>query len=425
MKKIYQNNVIIFISDLDFSVTGNQTLLNVILGTLKNGFDVKLITSSPISKESNDKIKIVKEKYPVFEVIRFKPLFRRINRYLPNFNRSNFKKNTHENKEIGYVPFTYYPSLSFLSFFFGGFLTVFNYCNKTKPAYICGYEPRGVLLGSLMSKIFSTKFYTRYQGIILYQELNNPIRMLLKYPFYYLCLKLNSDLIYMGNDGTRGDEVLKWFGVDMNKVRFRINGIDNNISYNKNENTSLLSNFGLDSGSKFILITSRLQLWKRVDRIIHAMPDILISFPDIKLVIVGGGDDELRLKTIVNNLKINNNVIFTGPLNHDDVDKFMNLAIIFVSCYDHSNLCNPVLEALRCGLPVVSINDGSTRSILIDQFNSILISQEDVVKNLTNAIIELLSDDQFRLTLSDNAIEFSKSNILTWEHRMELEHGEL
>lgn len=422
-----KNNTIVFISDLDLSVTGNQTLMNVILGTLKNGFDVKLITSSPYSKDSEDKIESVSNIYPSFQVIRFVPLFRRFNKFYSIFNRkiSISNKIVTINKEVGYVPFTYYPSVSFLSFFFGGFVTLIRFCLKNKPIYICGYEPRGVLLGSIISKVLKIKFYTRYQGIILYQELKNPIRMFFKYPFYWLCLKLHADLIYMGNDGTKGDEVLKWFGVDMNRVRFRINGIDSNINYYNTDRSDFLVNYGLNPNSKFILVTSRLQLWKRVDRIISALPEILNLFPFIKLVVIGGGDDELRLKSLVNSLKIEDNVIFTGPLDHNEVDKFMNLAELFISCYDHSNLCNPVLEALKCGLPVVSINDGSTKSILINRFNSILIPNEEIIKNLSDAIIEILSDENLRLSLSKNALEFANINILSWEDRMELERGEL
>lgn len=434
-RSFFSNKVILFISDLDFAKTGNQILLNTVLGNIRNDFKVILLTSSPkvenvfegieFPEEYRDRI-IIKRFCPLFRFSRkmsvaiFKKFIKIIkNPFSPAYK---LKKITQKNKES---PFTHYPTLSFISFFLGGFLQSIILTAKYKPKIICGYEPRGIILGWVISRLFSVKFISRYQGTLLYPEMKNKYKAFLKFPCYIISMILPSDLSIMENDGTRGKEVLLKLGVPENKIKFRIDGIYKNIFIPDYDREYLIKNYNLKKDTKIILTVSRLVLWKRVDRAIFAMKEISKKIPESVLIIVGGGDQEENLKELSKNLELDNKIIITGPIKYDKIKYFINSCDVFFSLYDYSNLCNPVLEALKCGRCIISINDGSTKDILIHNYNSILIEKEDLENKLPVETIKILENDEARRKIMDNTKTFAEKKLLSWPERIDLEIAEI
>ena len=108
-----------------------------------------------------------------------------------------------------------------------------------------------------------------------------------------------------------------------------------------------------------------------------------------------------------------------------EVKYFMNGSDIFLSLYDHSNLCNPILEALVCGKCIVTIDDGSTRGILRDGYNAVLVKKEDLEKRLPKIIVSLLSDEKRRNQIRENARKYAETHLYTWDERMMMEIKEV
>ncbi|MBI96631.1 hypothetical protein CL656_05745 [bacterium] len=427
--------IILFTSDLDFSVTGNQTLINVIIGTVRNGYKVHILTSSPKPEDSissnwlpND----VKDKITIYRFNTFIRLFNKLSHFklLKAINVFNRVKRRNNNSiklsyESNYTPFSYYPTISFLSFTIGGIIPLIKLCLKNKYCKICGYEPRGILLGYLGSKLFRIDLYKRLQGTILFPELKNTYRLYFRYFFYYLTIKIGSSMTYMGDDGTFGNKVLEWAGVDKSKFKFRRNGYDNKI-LNTNSLTDFeLKQYGIDSTDIILLSISRLEYWKRVDRILYSFASAQKVCSNLKYVIVGGGEDLYRLKSLVSLLDINEKVIFTGRKSHNLVSSFLKRCDIFASCYEHSNMCNPIMEASLLGKPIVSINDNTTKDILIHEYNALLADKNNIIGDLTSFIIRLTQDKDLRKKLSNNTLVNSSKELMTWEDRMKLEKNEI
>lgn len=107
------------------------------------------------------------------------------------------------------------------------------------------------------------------------------------------------------------------------------------------------------------------------------------------------------------------NILFKGALPHDEVPIYLNAADVFVLPTLHEGCCNAVVEAMACGLPVVSSNLPFNWDVL-DDTNSILIDP-----NKTNEIagaIRILRDDfEKRVTLAEGALK--KSESLTIDQR--------
>lgn len=72
----------------------------------------------------------------------------------------------------------------------------------------------------------------------------------------------------------------------------------------------------------------------------------------VRLVIVGEGPDRINLETKIRDLQLDGTVELAGF--HSDPNIFLKRAQLFVSSSRHEGLGNAIIEALACGVPVVS-----------------------------------------------------------------------
>ncbi len=94
-------------------------------------------------------------------------------------------------------------------------------------------------------------------------------------------------------------------------------------------------------------------------------------------------------------------VLFEGKLPHCDIPKYLNAADVFVLPTLREGCCNAVVEALSCGLPVISSNLPFNWNILNEK-NSILVDPMDI-DGLASAISEM-SDPVKRKEYGENAL---------------------
>lgn len=96
-------------------------------------------------------------------------------------------------------------------------------------------------------------------------------------------------------------------------------------------------------------------------------------------------------------------IIFRGTAKHDDIPLLLNCADIFVLPTQKEGCCNSIVEALACGLPVVS-SDGSFNDDILDAENSIRIDVDDV-DAIAEAISNLKNNIELRRSMSKISIE--------------------
>lgn len=283
-----------------------------------------------------------------------------------------------------------------------------------------GYDTLGVPCIYLLGKLFRRPVISRFQGTTIgYFRRKRFWR--LKFWDQILALKTPSDLLIMTNDGQEEDKLLKSLGVDMSRVKFWRNGINKNFSLPPGFNAvGFKRKLGLKQENRVILTASRLHKWKRIDRAIKAMPVIIQREPGARLLVIGEGEEQTRLKALAANLKLEDKVIFLGSRPQNEVSQYMAVADVFVSCNDSANVGNPLLEAMVAGCCIVTLNNGSTGELIKDNITGRLIDL-DQVSTMGDTIAELLADENKRLLLGANARAFAQANFWTWRERMDAE----
>jgi len=427
-----QMKSILIISQLDMQKAGNQLLFRTIQGYRKAEYKVIFLTSNPASDPNRANYgELFGPLMDNIFVYRFSPLFRPLAKLLVRLKKNLFISHLIPQKTAladvaDTVPFgsngrdLVLDLLSWISFILGGTLKALWLAEHYKVRVIYGYEIFGAPVASIVTRLLRIPFVTKFQGTVAFPELERGGAWS-RIPHHLLALKIPADQVVMENDGTRGKEVLLRLGVPKEKILFWVDGVKKEMYIPQFKKRLLLDKRGLNDDAKIILVASKLKKWKRVDRAIKAMPQAIREIHEAFLVVVGDGEERNNLENLARTLGVDRHVIFVGPIPHDEVKYFLNGCDLFLSLYDHSNLCNPVLEALTCGKCIVTIDDGSTKDLLTDGYNGLFIPKGNLKLELPGAIISLLLNDERRLKIAANAREYAKKHLLSWEERMALE----
>lgn len=101
------------------------------------------------------------------------------------------------------------------------------------------------------------------------------------------------------------------------------------------------------------------------------MPQVIEKFPNVKLVIAGDGPDVNVLKEQVERLTLEDYVLFTGPVEHEDVGNYYRMADLFVSASDTETQGLTYIEAMASGTPSIVYDTEYTKNI----FNNKILGQ--------------------------------------------------
>ena len=138
-------------------------------------------------------------------------------------------------------------------------------------------------------------------------------------------------------------------------------------------------------GKHVLWMISRLAGWKRVDRGIACLANLVQRYGrrDVALLIAGEGGKRSELEAMACRLGVEPFVRFLGAVPHSEVYKYYTIADVFLSLYDVSNLGNPLIEAMYFGKPIVTIDDGSTAALLVNQENAILVDPRRITEDFS------------------------------------------
>ena len=175
------------------------------------------------------------------------------------------------------------------------------------------------------------------------------------------------------------------------------------LIYNKIDTERFSNVQKIDSLPKPLLLTvGNLIKEKNHECVIKAIKNL-----DINCLIIGKGDDKKRLEKIISENHLDKKIQFLESIPHTEIHNYFKSATIFALAYDPEleGLPMPVLEALSAGIPTVipfpkkGFSDGLENSVLFVDRN---------IQGFHNGIKKILTDDKFRLNLSESATEKSK-----------------
>lgn len=285
----------------------------------------------------------------------------------------------------------------------------------------CEYAaPAGYLIGLL----WRIPNVTRLYGTFLADLMRKPL-VGLRYPIAAGGFLVPHHLLICANDGTRGDEVARRLGLDLGRFRFWQDGADRSPAAAAGGREEILARApaGLRADHTWVLSCSRLSYWKRVDRILRAIAIARQRGCPCQALIAGDGPEKQRLLGLAAQWRLDGGVVWLGPVPHEEIWHLMHAADIFIIANDVTNRCNPLFEAIRAGLPVVSVRDPSTADLLVHGENA-LLAQPDDGTELGECLVRLCEDPLLAAQMRQ-AQRSREALLWTWQERMDVESGEL
>lgn len=103
-----------------------------------------------------------------------------------------------------------------------------------------------------------------------------------------------------------------------------------------------------------------------IDVLIKSFAVLKSKFPlkSLKLLIIGVGSQEAELKKMVSDLKIKEDVVFTGRISFSEVSNYFNMLDVLVNISDYESFGVSVIEAMACEKPVIVTNTGGLKEII-------------------------------------------------------------
>jgi glycosyltransferase involved in cell wall biosynthesis len=158
----------------------------------------------------------------------------------------------------------------------------------------------------------------------------------------------------------------------------------------KHAKTALRRSFGLPAESPVFISVGRLSREKNPELLLKAFVRVHKRIEAARLVYIGDGNLSGRLKELVRKYNMETHVVLAGTRSAEEVAAYMRGADIFVLSSEFEGMPMSVLEALGCGLPVVTTDVGEVRRVVFPGENGEIVSAADEI-HLADAMLNCFS----------------------------------
>ena len=150
---------------------------------------------------------------------------------------------------------------------------------------------------------------------------------------------------------------------------------------------------------KVIITVSRLVKKKAIDDIIRAIP--YLKFP-VKFLVIGTGKELKKLQKLVNEIGVQDKVLFLGYISHKDLPKYLKISDVFIRPSLIEGLGNSFLEAMVASVPIIATPIEGIPDFLEDRKTG-LSCQVRNPKDIAQKIELLLTNNDLRQKIISRA----------------------
>jgi len=181
--------------------------------------------------------------------------------------------------------------------------------------------------------------------------------------------------------------------------------------FKRNQNPEFRLAFA-PNNEKIIIHTSNFRKVKRVDDVIHSFKLVREQI-NSKLLLIGDGPERRNAESLCRHLGVCDDIQFLGK--QDAIEELMSLADLFILPSENESFGLAALEALACGVPVISTNVGGLPEVNEDGKTGFLCEVGDV-RTMANKALLLLENEnlleEFRLNARAKSEQFTKALII-------------
>lgn len=176
--------------------------------------------------------------------------------------------------------------------------------------------------------------------------------------FEAICFRFAS-LISANNPAMFNYVLGKLGGRNPQKVIIHYPPLDRKIFNPKQKDRNLAETLGISMDERVVMYMGSFFYFSGLDQVIRDLAEVKDSAGKLKLLLIGGGEQEPLLRQLVVDHSLDEQVIFTGFVEFHDLARFMSLADVAISPLEVSPVASAafphkVLQYMAVGLPTVS-----------------------------------------------------------------------
>jgi glycosyltransferase involved in cell wall biosynthesis len=181
------------------------------------------------------------------------------------------------------------------------------------------------------------------------------------------------------------------------------NGIDQHRFDPQKKYPNIREQAGIGENEVVVVFIARFTVQKQPLTLIRAFGKALIRMPSLHLLMVGEGDQRVEVEKLANEPELRNKIsLFPFRL---DVPDILAASDIFVLPSLWEGLPIGLLEAMAMGKAVIASDADGTKEVVKHNENGWLISTDDLVPQLTEALVKLGRDSELRKRFQQKAVE--------------------
>jgi glycosyltransferase involved in cell wall biosynthesis len=198
-------------------------------------------------------------------------------------------------------------------------------------------------------------------------------------------------------------EVLDYQKVNPKKIIVIPNTIEKTLAASPKEVRFVKDKFGLNDDFKKILFLSRIHKKKGLDLLVKAFALVLKEIKEPIKLIIAGPDEHYQeeLQEIINQLGINEQIIFTGSVSGGVKKAIFEASDMFCLTSYSEGFPMAVLEAIEANLPVV-VSNQTRIDEMIKKYKAGKVVELDIL-DIKNAIIDILTNSKSAKIMNSNA----------------------
>lgn len=162
-------------------------------------------------------------------------------------------------------------------------------------------------------------------------------------------------------------EVAATCGLPRESIRVIGNGVDLD-RFAPLDRLDARDQLGIPRSARVLVTVGALVERKGFHRVIESMLRLTKDFEDLHYLVVGGaspeGDDGPQLRDLAQRLGLSERVHFMGAMAPKDLSIPLSAADVFVLATRNEGWANVLLEAMACGLPIVTTDVGGNREVV-------------------------------------------------------------
>lgn len=208
-------------------------------------------------------------------------------------------------------------------------------------------------------------------------------------------------------------------GAAPDKIEVVGNGVDTDV-FHPEDRAQARARLSLSPEAKVLVSVGGLVERKGFHRVIGVLPHLVNEFPDLVYLIVGGaspeGDMRAELEEQVARLGLARHVRFLGVVPPEELRWPLSAADVFVLATRNEGWANVFLEAMACGLPVVTTDVGGNREVVRDESLGYIVPFGDQValrEALTAALRRQWDRARIRAYAAENSWDTRITTLVT------------